>query len=165
MKLYDKLFSASWETHSSPWSRSQTHIQTFRVAPHPDLDPNCIVAPRVWVWKVWTWVAQWAAKVWTYRNLVAKRHAVSSLVWKVASCPSWPRGIDYWSRHLRDGPESCAFSASAWKVASCPTWRWIVFSNNKKSWIWNWALWHSIIIFFQDDLLLLWYVNFVLFSW
>ena len=30
-----------------PGSRSQTHVQTLGVASHPDLDPNCIVAPRV----------------------------------------------------------------------------------------------------------------------
>ena len=46
-----------------------THVQTLRVAPHPDLDPNCIVALRVS--KVWTWVAPWAAKIWTYQKMVA----------------------------------------------------------------------------------------------
>ena len=28
------------------------------VAPHPKSDPSCIVAPRVWVWKVWTRVLE-----------------------------------------------------------------------------------------------------------
>ena len=28
-------------------SRSQTHVQTLRVAPHPGLESNCIVTPRV----------------------------------------------------------------------------------------------------------------------
>ena len=55
-----------------PWSRSQTHVQTLWVAPHPDLDQNCLAAPRVCVWKVWTWVASRVAIVWTYQNLVTK---------------------------------------------------------------------------------------------
>ena len=39
-----------------PWS-AKSHLVASRVAPHPDPGPNCTVAPTVWVWKVWTWVA------------------------------------------------------------------------------------------------------------
>ena len=85
MSHYARYVVIFWYTSQKlPGSRSQTYVQTLRVAPHPDLEsdfasgfrvaphPNCIVAPRVWVWKVWTWVAPWAAKVWTHQNLVAK---------------------------------------------------------------------------------------------
>ena len=42
---------------------------------------NCIFAPRVWVLKVWRWVALWVAIVWEYQNLVRAFWTWVAKVW------------------------------------------------------------------------------------
>ena len=55
------------------------------------------------VWKVWKWLSLVAPV-----TLFPDRQdlGVFAMVWKIRPYPSWSRGIDYWSRRLRNGLEN-----------------------------------------------------------